>query len=138
MKRELIAMLEAEGIRYSLTATIAKDVNDDEIPSIADFFFSSKAFSLMFNLWPSPARPTTGRFFSASRPSCASWKGGSFPPRPPLTSGTVLRSVFIHGFMHAATFDLSRIMNCCNHYLQPDGRLIPMCVHNVVGEGREG
>lgn len=46
-KREIIHLLEQEGIRYSLVATIAQGVNDDEIQKIADFFFGSKAVSLM-------------------------------------------------------------------------------------------
>lgn len=47
-KREIITLLEKEGIRYSLVATVAKSVNDDEIGNIAEFFFRSKAVSLMF------------------------------------------------------------------------------------------
>lgn len=47
-KTEIINILEKEGIRYSLVATVAKGVNEDEITDIADFFFSSKAVSLMF------------------------------------------------------------------------------------------
>lgn len=46
-KREIINLLEAEGIPYSLIATVARGVNDDEITAIADFFFKSKAVSLM-------------------------------------------------------------------------------------------
>lgn len=47
-KREIIRILESEGIRYSLVATVAKGINDDEIAEITDFFFGSKAVSLMF------------------------------------------------------------------------------------------
>lgn len=46
-KRAIIEILEKEDIRYSLVATVAKGVNDDEIRNIADFFFRSKAVSLM-------------------------------------------------------------------------------------------
>jgi 7,8-dihydro-6-hydroxymethylpterin dimethyltransferase len=41
-----------------------------------------------------------------------------------------VKSVFIHHFMDRFTFDLSRAMKCCNHYPQPDGRLLPACVRN--------
>jgi len=47
-KLNLIKTLEDEGIKYSLTATIAKGVNDKEVTAIVDFFFKSKALSLMF------------------------------------------------------------------------------------------
>lgn len=46
-KREIIKILEGEGIRYSLVATVAKGINDDEMATIADFFFKSTAVSLM-------------------------------------------------------------------------------------------
>jgi len=46
-KQEIIRVLEKEEIRYSLVATLAKGINDDEIPGIADRFFLSKAVSLM-------------------------------------------------------------------------------------------
>lgn len=235
MKQELIAMLEDEGVRYSLTATIARGVNEDEVADIADFFFASKALSLMFqpvavtgaaragfsgeqrlaiddvvrelhksrhvskgDFNPLPCshpgcfalsyyfQISEDRFYSlkeflgkeaflevianrtlpgldkegheaireriysfwSAADSVADNKqvlariksilreleGANFSPKAAFDVGsTVLRSVFIHGFMDAATFDLGRIMKCCNHYLQPDGRLIPMCSHNVMG-----
>jgi 7,8-dihydro-6-hydroxymethylpterin dimethyltransferase len=46
-----------------------------------------------------------------------------------------VKSVFIHHFMDRFTFDLSRAMKCCNHYPQPDGRLLPACVRNNVTGG---
>ena len=54
-----------------------------------------------------------------------------------LTAFTVaernIKSIFIHEFQDAATFDLSRIRRCCQGYPQPDGKIIPACVHNVLG-----
>jgi 7,8-dihydro-6-hydroxymethylpterin dimethyltransferase len=41
-----------------------------------------------------------------------------------------VKSIFIHHFMDRATFDLSRVVKCCNHYPTPDGRLLPACVRN--------
>ena len=64
-KREIIALLEKENIKYSLVATIAKGVNDDEIKEIADFFFSSKAASLMFQ--PIVLTGSAGAFNSADK-----------------------------------------------------------------------
>jgi uncharacterized radical SAM superfamily Fe-S cluster-containing enzyme len=233
-KQELIQLLEKEDIRYSLVATIAKGINDDEITAIADFFFASKALSLMFQPIAFTGAASThfderermtidavvheltqsrhieaGDFnpLPCAHPGCFSlsyyfqiaedrfyslkkflgkeafldvvsnrslpgldqegheairgriyecWsaadsiadnrdvlariksilkelEGRNFSAKAAFDVGsTVLRSVFIHGFMDARTFDLGRLMKCCNHYLQPDGRLVPMCAMNVT------
>lgn len=47
-KKEIIDLMEASGIRYSLVVTAAMGVNDNEIKDIVDFFFKSNAVSLMF------------------------------------------------------------------------------------------
>ena len=44
-----------------------------------------------------------------------------------------VKSIFIHSFQDRETFDMARIRRCCQAYPQPDGRLIPACVHNVLG-----
>jgi uncharacterized radical SAM superfamily Fe-S cluster-containing enzyme len=41
-----------------------------------------------------------------------------------------IKSIFIHHFMDRSNFDLSRVVKCCNHYPQTDGRLLPACVRN--------
>ena len=33
-----------------------------------------------------------------------------------------VKSIFIHAFQDAETFDLARVRRCCNGYPQPDGR----------------
>ncbi|MCP4217743.1 MAG: radical SAM protein [bacterium] len=47
-KLELIKLMEKENIPYSLVATIAKNINEKEVPAIVDFFFKSRALTLMF------------------------------------------------------------------------------------------
>jgi hypothetical protein len=47
-----------------------------------------------------------------------------------------VKSVFIHAFQDADTFDLARVRRCCNAYPQADGSLIPSCVYNVLRRGR--
>jgi uncharacterized radical SAM superfamily Fe-S cluster-containing enzyme len=44
-----------------------------------------------------------------------------------------IKSIFLHAFQDAETFDLARVRRCCNGYPQPDGTLVPACVHNVRG-----
>jgi uncharacterized radical SAM superfamily Fe-S cluster-containing enzyme len=41
-----------------------------------------------------------------------------------------IKSIFIHHFMDRSNFDLGRVVKCCNHYPQTDGRLLPACVRN--------
>lgn len=56
---------------------------------------------------------------------------GGYSPRKAFELGErSVKSIFIHQFMDADTFDLSRARKCCQVYPQPDGRLIPACVHN--------
>ncbi|MFB3882795.1 MAG: radical SAM protein [Armatimonadota bacterium] len=49
-----------------------------------------------------------------------------------------LKSIFVHAFQDDETFDLARARRCCTAYPQPDGRLIPVCVRNVLGGGVPG
>ncbi len=49
----------------------------------------------------------------------------------PLTERRV-KSIFIHAFQDADTFDLARVRRCCNAYPQADGKFIPACMHNVL------
>jgi 7,8-dihydro-6-hydroxymethylpterin dimethyltransferase len=57
---------------------------------------------------------------------------GRFDARRAFTvSERRVKSIFIHAFQDPQTFDLARVRRCCNAYPQPDGRLIPACVHNV-------
>ena len=43
-----------------------------------------------------------------------------------------IKSVFIHAFQDVEDFDLSRVRRCCQAYPQPNGKLIPACVYNVL------
>ena len=43
-----------------------------------------------------------------------------------------VKSIFIHAFQDADTFDLARVRRCCQGYPQADGRLLPACVRNVL------
>lgn len=41
-----------------------------------------------------------------------------------------VKSIYIHHFMDAYNFDISRAMKCCNQYALPGSKLIPSCVYN--------
>ncbi len=233
LKRETIGLLEEDGVRYCLTATVMRGVNEGEIGKIADFFFRSKALSLMFQpaaftgaasaldagagrltipdvvreiersrfVRPGDFNPLPcshyscfalayylkiddGRFLSLKEflgrenylrvianqvlPGLeedgfsvikeriydfwsAADAGGdnerilrrirdilrelsatSFSPKRAFELGSAsMKGIFIHHFMDAETFDLGRLMKCCNPYPQADGRLVPMCAQNI-------
>lgn len=233
MKRELIDILEKEGIRYSLTATVMNGVNEDEISDITDFFFLSEALSLMFQpvaftgaaaaldaesgrlTIPDVVREieksrfvTPGDFnpLPCSHYSCFAlsyylkleeemflglkeflgrenylslianrtlpgldengfdlikqriydfWSAADgsrdnesllqrvrsilrelsstpFSPKRAFELGSAsMKGIFIHHFMDRDTLDITRLMKCCNHYPQADGRLVPICAQNI-------
>jgi hypothetical protein len=94
-KLSLIEMLESEGIKYSLVSTVANGVNDGEIAGIVDFFFRSKALSLMLQ----PATFTGSA--AALRPATA-----------PLTIADVVREAGKSSFIHPGDFNPLP----CSHY----------------------
>ena len=60
-----------------------------------------------------------------------------FDPRKAFTlAERRVKSIFIHAFQDAETFDLARVRRCCQADVLPDGRLIPECVHNILGGKR--
>ena len=55
-----------------------------------------------------------------------------FTPKKAFSLGTdSMKAIFIHQFMDVHTLDFGRLIKCCNHYPQIDGRLVPMCALNV-------
>lgn len=231
IKLDLISMLEQEGVRYSLTATVMKGVNDHEITPITNYFFNSAAVSLMFQpvAYTGAAagivaddrltipdvvrkieqsryvRPGDFNPLPCSHYSCFAlayylslgegeflslkeflgkdnylevianrtlpgleeegyslikeriydfWSAADssnnnervlkrmrtilrelsatpFSPKRAFELGSAsMKGIFIHHFMDRDTFDLGRLMKCCNHYPQIDGRLMPICAQN--------
>lgn len=62
---------------------------------------------------------------------------GCFDPRRAFAlAERRVKSIFIHAFQDADTFDLARVRRCCNAYPQPDGTLVPACIHNVLRRDR--
>lgn len=45
------------------------------------------------------------------------------------------KTIFIHHYMDRHDFDLERLMKCCHHYPQIDGRIIPACGFNMFYRG---
>ncbi len=45
------------------------------------------------------------------------------------------KSIFIHHYMDRHDFDVERLMKCCHHYPQIDGRIMPACGFNLFHRG---
>lgn len=93
-KREIMRIFEQEGIRYSLVATVAKGINDDEIPAIADLFFSSQAVSLMI------------------QPAALTGAAGSLDAKHKLTIPDVVRALESSTYINKGDFNPLP----CSHY----------------------
>jgi uncharacterized radical SAM superfamily Fe-S cluster-containing enzyme len=92
---------------------------------------------LIYDLWSGPAAsaPDSEAVMRTLRHLLDEMNCCGFDPRRAfsLTERRV-KSIFVHAFQDAATFDLARVRRCCNAYPQPDGRLLPACVRNVCGQ----
>jgi len=90
----------------------------------------------VYDLWSGPAglSPDSQTALRAVKRllAAATRAGGYSPARAFLAAERDIKSIFIHQFMDRHTFDLSRARKCCQVYPQPDGRCIPVCVHNCL------
>jgi uncharacterized radical SAM superfamily Fe-S cluster-containing enzyme len=96
---------------------------------------------LVYALWSGPAgcAPDGEAVLNTLRGILRRFSCTCFDPRKAFAlAEQQVKSIFVHAFQDDATFDLARVRHCCNAYPQPDGRLIPACVHNVRGRGRAG
>ncbi len=97
--------------------------------------------AMVYELWsgPSGCCPEAKAVLAAARDILRSAPGVAFDPRTAfLAAERRVKSVFIHAFQDADTFDLARARRCCNAYPQPDGRIVPACVRNVLKAGKGG
>jgi hypothetical protein len=93
---------------------------------------------MVYDVWSAPAAavPDSERVLAALRGLVREVfpAGAGFDPRRTFVAAERrVKSVFVHAFQDADTFDLARVRRCCNAYPQADGRLIPCCVRNVLG-----
>jgi len=98
---------------------------------------------MIYELWSGPAAsaPDSAAVMTTLRGMLREFSRrnacSGFDPRRAFGSAERrVKSVFIHAFQDAGTFDLARARRCCNAYPQPDGRLMPACVHNVLRRNR--
>ena len=95
--------------------------------------------AMVYDLWSGPAGslPDSEAVIDTIRGLLRQTGCCGFEPRKLFTAAERrVKSIFIHAFQDADTFDLARVRRCCNAYPQPDGRLLPACVRNVLGDVR--
>jgi 7,8-dihydro-6-hydroxymethylpterin dimethyltransferase len=91
---------------------------------------------MIYDLWSGPAGavPESEAVMKTLRGLLDEMACGCFEPRRAFAlSQRRVKSIFIHAFQDADSFDLARVRRCCNGYPQPDGSVVPACVHNVLG-----
>jgi uncharacterized radical SAM superfamily Fe-S cluster-containing enzyme len=91
---------------------------------------------MIYDLWSGSAdtAPCACTVMKTLRNILDEMNRSDFQPRQAFMLGQRhMKSIFIHAFQDADCFDLSRVRRCCQGYPQPDGRIIPACVHNVLG-----
>ncbi len=89
----------------------------------------------IYELWSGPAAsaPDTEAVMKTLRTLMDKVSCSCFDPRRAFTlAERKVKSIFIHAFQDTETFDLARVRRCCNAYPQPDGKLMPACVYNVI------
>jgi len=97
-----------------------------------------KMKDMIYDLWSGPAAmvPENEEILKTLKTMLQKFPAtgcGCFDPRQ--TFGMMerhVKSIFIHAFQDANTFDLERVRRCCHSYPQSDGKLIPACVRNVM------
>jgi 7,8-dihydro-6-hydroxymethylpterin dimethyltransferase len=90
---------------------------------------------MVYDLWSGPAgnAPDGAGVLKTLRALLRELPCACFNPRQTFSlMERRIKSIFIHAFQDCETFDLARVRRCCNAYPQPDGRLMPACVHNVL------
>lgn len=127
-----------DGKYVPLAQVLPRDVYLDTIKNQAllntDTETLSRAQDALYELWSSSAIvPNRDAVLKTVRQLLLDLNavGKSPSHREVLSVGVErIKSIFIHHFMDRYTFDLSRVMRCCNHYPTAERRLIPACVRN--------
>jgi len=90
---------------------------------------------LIYSLWSGPvgSAPESEVILKTLRSILKEMSCSCFDPKKAFAQTEKrVKSIFIHAFQDADTFDLARVRRCCQAYPQPDGTLQPACVHNVL------
>ena len=137
-------LMSTGGTPIPLTRLIAAERMLDTIANRTVFGLDPEEFrtmqDLLYDLWSGPMgqAPDVRSALDTVRQLLRRVSCAGFDARTVFqASERMVKSIFIHGFQDPFTFDLARLRRCCNAYVQPDGRLVPACAHNVLGGRKE-
>jgi len=120
-------LVKADGLMDSLCNRTVFGLDEEE---------HNRIKNLIYELWSGPVgtAPDSQAVLNTLRSIMDEMNCGCFNPKKAFSVAEHrIKSIFIHAFQDVDTFDLARVRRCCNAYPQSDGRLIPACVHNVMG-----
>jgi 7,8-dihydro-6-hydroxymethylpterin dimethyltransferase len=120
-------LVKADSLMDSLCNRTVFGLDEEEHNHIKD---------LIYDLWSGPVgtAPDGQSVLNTLRSIMDEMNCGCFNAKKAFSVAEQrIKSIFIHAFQDTGTFDLARVRRCCNAYPQPNGRLIPACVHNVMG-----
>jgi len=131
-----------KGVPVSMAQLIDADIMLDAIANRVFFGLDAEEHErikeLIYSLWSGPVGsvPESKTILKTLKTILNEMSCSSFDPRRAFAQAEKrVKSIFIHAFQDVDTFDLSRVRRCCQAYPQPDGSLIPACVHNVLRRG---
>ena len=90
------------------------------------------------DLWSSAGEvPDSEKVMKALKRALTEMFPGKAPDRKEMTriAERQAKTIFIHHYMDRHDFDLERLMKCCHHYPQIDGRIMPACGFNMFHRG---
>jgi uncharacterized radical SAM superfamily Fe-S cluster-containing enzyme len=119
-------LVQADGLMDSLSNRTVFGLDEEEHQRLKD---------MVYELWSGPAgaAPDGQAVLQTLRNILAEMSCACFDARKAFTTAERrIKSIFIHAFQDADTFDLARVRRCCNAYPRADGRLLPACAHNVL------
>ena len=119
-------LVEAETLMDSIANKVVFGLDAEE---------HERVKSLIYALWSGPAAnaPDSERVLHTLRALLKDMSCTAFDPKTAFRQAErSVKSIFIHAFQDAGTFDISRVRKCCQAYPQVDGSLIPACVNNVL------
>ena len=132
-----------DGSPISISRVVEADLMLDAVSNRVFFGLDAsdqdRLQQLVYDLWSGPkaSAPDSEAALRTIRGILRRTTRGPFSARAAFSAAERrVKSIFIHAFQDADTFDLARVRRCCNAYAQPDGRLIPCCVRNVIGRDR--
>ena len=120
-------LVQADGLMDSLSNRTIFGLDEEEHQRLKD---------MVYELWSGPAgaAPDGPAVLETLRNILGEMSCACFDARKAFTTAERrIKSIFIHAFQDADTFDLARVRRCCNAYPQADGRLVPACARNVLG-----